>query len=61
MNQYEVKYIGKEEWEEIAEIKVLERLFEVFDRVTPSIQEMIKGKQVLTPEAIFRIKGGQRI
>jgi len=61
MNQYEVKYVGKEEWEEIAETKVLERLLEVFDRVTPSIQEMIKGKHVLTPQAIFRIKIRQRL
>jgi hypothetical protein len=57
MNQYEVKYHDKEEWEEISEIEVLESLHEVFVRVTPAIQDMIQGRRVLTPNAMYRIKG----
>ncbi len=57
MPSYEVKYHDKKEWEEISEIKVLGRLQETYDQVTPVIQEMIDGKQVLTPNAVFRIKG----
>ncbi|MGD9374084.1 MAG: hypothetical protein PVF14_21835 [Desulfobacterales bacterium] len=56
MNKYEVKYFDKSEWEEISEISILENLHDAFDRVTPSIQEMLRGKQVLTTQAKFRIK-----
>jgi hypothetical protein len=56
MNKYEVKYFDKSEWEEISEISILESLHDAFDRVTPSIQEMLRGKQVLTTHAKFRIK-----
>ncbi|MGD8257760.1 MAG: hypothetical protein PVG70_16955 [Desulfobacterales bacterium] len=56
MNKYEVKYFDKSEWEEISEISILENLHDAFDRVTPSIQEMLRGKQVLTTHAKFRIK-----
>ena len=53
---YEVKYYDKNCWEKISETKVLECLQETFDRVTPAIQEMIQGKQVLTPTAAYRVK-----
>ncbi len=56
MPLYEVRYHGKEEWEGISEIEVLEDVLEVFTLVTPAIQDMIQGKRVLTPDAIYRIK-----
>ena len=56
MNKYEVKYFDKNEWEEISEIGILESLHEAFERVTPSIQKLLRGKQVLTTQAKFRIK-----
>ena len=56
MLRYEVKYYNKNEWEEISETEVLVSLQESFKRVTPAIQEMIEGKQVLTPEAAYRVK-----
>jgi hypothetical protein len=56
MHRYEVKYFGREEWEEISEINILERLFKAFQRVTPAVEELIAGKAVLTSEAIYRIK-----
>ena len=57
MPSYEVKYKNKNEWEEISEINVLGSLQEVYSQVTPVIQELIDGKQVPTPNAIYRIKG----
>jgi hypothetical protein len=33
----------------------------VFAKVTPAIQDMIQGKRVMTPDAIFRIKGIKKI
>ena len=56
MLRYEVKYYNKNEWEEISETEVLVSLQESFKRVTPAIQEMIEGKQVLTSEAAYRVK-----
>ena len=31
--------------------------FKTFKTVTPVIQQMIEGKQVITPEAVYRLKG----
>jgi hypothetical protein len=57
MPTYQVKYHGKKEWEGVSEIMVLGKLQEAFGQVTPVIQKMIAGQQVLTPNAVFRIKG----
>jgi DNA mismatch repair protein MutH len=57
MPSYEVKYRDKNEWEEISEINVLGSLQEVYSQVAPVIQEMIDGKQVPTPNAVYRIRG----
>jgi len=56
MNRYEVKYFDKGKWEEISEIDLLANLCETFERITPAVQEMIQGKQVLTPQAVYRVK-----
>jgi hypothetical protein len=57
MLHYEVRYFDKTEWEKISEVEVLESLQDAFVRVTPALRDMIKGKQVTTPDAIYRIKG----
>ena len=57
MPHYEVRYHNKAEWEDISKIEVLETLQEVFVLVSPSIQDMIQGKKVLTPDATYRIIG----
>ena len=61
MPQYEFRYHDKTEWQAISEIEVLNRLQETFFRVTPALQDMIQGKGVVTPDAIFRIKGMEKI
>jgi len=57
MPHYEVRYHDKAEWQDISEIEVLESLQDVFVQVTPSIQDMIQGKRVLTPDATYRLIG----
>ena len=59
---YEAKYNEKEEWKEISEVELMAGLYKVFNRVTPAIEEMIEGKEIDTPEAVYRlkIKGGER-
>ena len=61
MPQYEVRYHDNTEWQAISEVKVLESLQESFFWVTPALQDMIQGKRVMTPVAIFRIKGMEKI
>jgi len=59
---YEAKYNEKEEWKEISEVELMEGLYRVFDKVAPAIKEMIEGKEIDTPKAVYRlkIKGGER-
>jgi hypothetical protein len=57
MPRYEVRYHDEQEWHAISETEVLESLQETFFWVTPALQDMIQGKRVVTPNAIYRIKG----
>ncbi len=57
MPQYEVKYHGEDGWRDISELKVFDELFKTFKTATPVIQQMIEGKQVITPDAVYRLKG----
>jgi len=59
---YEVKYDAKEDWKEISEVELMEGLYRVFDKVAPAIKEIIEGKEIDTPEGVYRlkIKGGER-
>ena len=58
--QYEVRFHDGAEWEEISEIDLMSRLHESYDRVTPAIQQMIDGGQVLTTDAVYRLKDHQK-
>ena len=62
MPLYEAKYRETEEWREISEVELMEGLYGVFDKVTPAIQEMMEGKEINTPRAVYRlkIKGGDQ-
>ena len=46
MLHYEVRYFDKTEWEKISEVEVLESLQDAFVRVTPTLSDLIQGKQV---------------
>jgi len=56
MPQYEVRDFNTAEWRDISEIDIMQKLHECFDRVTPAIQQMIEGQQVLTQYAVYRLK-----
>ena len=47
MPLYEVKYNGNDVCEDISDIKIMEKLYKHFDRVTPAIKELINGKEFL--------------
>jgi hypothetical protein len=56
MPQYEVRFHDNSKWEEISEINIMQKLSDTFDRVTPAIQQMMEGQNVMTPEAVYRLK-----
>ena len=56
MPLYEAKYKEKEEWVEITDIEMMDGLYKVYNKVTPAIKEMIQGKEIQTPEAVYRLK-----
>ena len=62
MPLYEVKYNDWGEWKEISEIELMDGLYKTYKKVTPAIKEMIMGKEIVTPEAAYRLKlkGGEQ-
>ena len=56
MTDYEVKYFAKDNWEQISETAVLGYLKDSFDWLTPVIVEMLRGKEIATPDGVFRMK-----
>ena len=56
MPRYEVRYRGNEEWKEISELEFMDGLYKLYHRVTPAIREMLAGKELSTPDAVYRIK-----
>jgi hypothetical protein len=56
MPRYEVRYNENEEWKEISELEFMDGLYKLYQRVTPAIKEMIEGKELRTPDAIYRLK-----
>ena len=56
MPQYECRYYGKERWEDVTEKDLLRDISEFYGMVTPVIRHIIKGKQVRTAKAIYRLK-----
>ena len=61
MPRYEFKFPGKEDWQEISELELMDGLYKIYDRVTPAIKKMIKGKELRTPDAVYRLKMEGRI
>jgi hypothetical protein len=54
--KYEVRCHEKKEWEEISEIEIMNELYKIYKRVTPAIKEMIRGKEVQTPDGLYRLR-----
>ena len=61
MPQYEMRDFNAAEWRDISEIDIMGKLHESFDRVTPAIEQMIEGQQVLTQYAVYRLKRRESI
>ncbi len=53
--RYEVRYDENGEWIEISEIELMDGLYKLYSRVTPAIKEMLNGKELRTPNAVYRL------
>ena len=56
MPLYEVRHKDSEEWKQISDLELMDYLYKYHKKVTPAIKEMINGKEIITPGAIFRLK-----
>ena len=54
--KYEVLYDNKEGWQDISEIKAMDRISDWYDQISPVLQDLFRGKEISTRNAIFRIK-----
>ena len=54
--QFEFKHVGSEDWEEVSEITVFEKLVDKYGRVIPVMTDMMQGKEIVTPEGVYRMK-----
>ena len=53
---YEFWCYDENEWKEIPEIEIMNRLYKIYKKVTPAIKDMINGKEVQTPDGLFRLR-----
>ena len=53
---YEFKCYDRNEWKEISETEIMNKLYKIYKRVTPAIKEMINGKEVQTPDGLYRLR-----
>ena len=53
---FEVKKNGDSQWQEVSEKRVLEKLVDNFDPVTPIITKMLQGSEITAETEIYRIR-----
>ena len=56
LSRYEFKDSESDNWQRVSETLVLQKLADVFDPLTPLLAEMLQGKEITTPEGIFRMR-----
>ena len=56
MPRYEVRNVDGGSWEDISEKIFMETLVDVFDQVAPVMTDILHGKEVVTPNGIYRLK-----
>ena len=56
MPRYEVRYHENEDWKEISKLELMDGLYRLYRRAAPAIKEMLTGKELHTPKAVYRLK-----
>ena len=54
--QYEVMHSNGDGWKDVSEKIAMDRLSDCYDQVSPVLQDMFQGKEIHTPDAVFRVK-----
>ena len=55
MPLYYAKYHETDDWVEISELKLMDQLYQSFNKVTPVIKEMLAGKEIKTEHGIYKL------
>jgi hypothetical protein len=53
---FEVKKFGENNWQEVPEKMVLEKLVDYFNPVTPVITKLLQGNEVVAETEVYRIR-----
>jgi hypothetical protein len=56
ITSFEVKNIGDNHWQAVSEKKVLDKLAQNFDPITPIITKMLQGNEIVAESEIYRIR-----
>ncbi len=56
ISQFEVRRKDTDNWQQVTEVTVLRILQKNFTQVTPSLAKMLQGKEISTPDGIFRVQ-----
>ena len=56
LSEFEIKQIDAENWQVVSEKRVLRKIVEKFDTVTPVLLEMFQGKEITIADGTLRIK-----
>ena len=54
--RYEVRYDTNSEWVEITDLEFMDGLYKLYRKASPAVKEMINGKELRTPGAVYRLK-----
>ena len=56
LSQFEVKHLDAKNWRYISEVAALEILQNNYYRITPILSQILRGKEITTPDGIFSIR-----
>jgi len=54
ITRYQIKESDKDTWKDVSETTILEMLATRFDRLTPVLSEILRGKEIITAHESYR-------
>jgi hypothetical protein len=56
MPQFEIKNISGTDWEKVSEKEFLSKLSDEFNLITPVLNDIFQGKEIINLDFIYRIR-----
>jgi hypothetical protein len=56
MPQFEIKNISATDWEKVSEKEFLSKLSDEFNLITPVLNDIFQGKEIINLDFIYRIR-----